>query len=255
MDYGLKGKIALVTGTASQVGMGKAICVTLAKEGCDIVSADIDLEGAEQTATAVKAIGRKAIALKVNVTKSSEVDEMAKAALKEFGKIDILVNTVGLVAGLGVPFLESKQETWEKDLAVNLYGTMNCAKAVIPGMVERKYGKIINFSSVAAKASGPDSYAASKAAVLAFTRGLATQFGPSGINVNAIAPGWVKTHLFGNMGEERVNQMFEERAARVPMRRTQTVEDIANAVAFLASDVSKNITGQCLQVDSGFIMQ
>ena len=254
MDYGLKDKVALVTGTASQVGMGKAICLTLAKEGCDIVSADIDLEGAEQTATAVKSLGRKAIALKIDVANSAEVDEMVKAALKEFGKIDILVNTVGLLAGLGVPFLESKQEIWGKNIAVNLYGTMNCAKAVIPGMVERKYGKIVNFSSIAAKASGPDSYGASKAAVLAFTRGLATQFGPSGINVNAIAPGWVKTHLFGNMGEESINKMFEARAARVPLRRTQTVEDIANAVAFLVSDVSKNITGQCLQVDSGFIM-
>ena len=99
MDYGLQGKIALVTGTASQVGMGKAICLTLAKEGCDIISADIDLEGAKQTAAAVKALGRKAIALKVDVAKSSEVEEMVKAALKEFGKIDILVNTAGLIAG------------------------------------------------------------------------------------------------------------------------------------------------------------
>ena len=120
MDYGLQGKIALVTGTASQVGMGKAICLTLAKEGCDIVSADIDLEGAKQTAAAVKALGRKAIALKVDVAKSSEVEEMVKAALKEFGKIDILVNTAGLIAVIGVPFMESKQEMWEKDIAVNL---------------------------------------------------------------------------------------------------------------------------------------
>ena len=96
--------------------------------------------------------------------------------------------------------MESKQEMWEKDIAVNLYGTMNCAKAVIPGMVERKYGKIINFSSIAAKMGRPSSYAAAKAAVLAFTRGLATQFGPSGINVNAIAPGMVKTKFFAAMG-------------------------------------------------------
>ena len=252
MDYGLQDKVALITGTASQVGMGKAICLTLAKEGCDIVSADIDLEGAKQTASAVKGLGRKAIALKVDVSKSSEVQEMVKAALKEFGKIDILVNTAGLNAVLGVPFMESKQEMWEKDIAVNLYGTMNCAKAVIPDMVEHKYGKIINFSSVAAKGGSPDSYAAAKAAVLAFTRGLATQFGPSGINVNAIAPGMVKTKFFGVLGEDA--RRFERAAAGVPMRRIQTVEDMANAVAFLASDVSKNITGQCLQVDSGLVM-
>lgn len=251
MDYLLKGKTAIVTGTASQVGMGKAICLILAKEGCDIVSADIDLEGAKQTAAAVKAEGRKAIALKANVAKSSEVEEMVKAALQEFGKIDISVNTAGLMAG-SVPLLESKPEMWEKDIAVNLYGTMNCAKAVLPGMIERKYGKIINFTSVAAKDSRADSYAASKAAVLAFTRGLALQFGPSGINVNAVAPGMVKTLFFGAPKEG--DQRYENMAARLPLRRIQTVEDIANAVAFLASDVSKNITGQCIQVDSGRVM-
>ena len=252
MDYKLQGKVALVTGTASQVGMGKAICLTLAKEGCDIISADIDLEGAKQTAEEVKALGRNAISLKVDVAKSSEVEEMVKAALKEFGKIDILVNTAGLMAKIGVTFMESKPEMWEKDIAVNLYGTMNCAKAVVSGMVERKYGKIINFSSIAAKQGGPSSYSAAKAAILALTRGLATQFGPSGINVNAIAPGIVKTNLFA--GDKNANLAYEGLAARMPLRRIQTVEDIANAVAFLASDVSRNITGQCIQVDSGLVM-
>ena len=255
MDYGLKGKIALVTGTASQTGMGNAICVTLAKEGCDIVSADIDLEGAQKTADAIKILGRKAIAVKVNITKGSEVDEMVNTALKKFGKIDILVNTAGLSAMSGVPFLESKQEAWEKDLAVNLYGTMNCVKAVIPGMVEHKYGKIINFSSIVAKI-GVDltSYAAAKAAVSAFTRGLAVQYGPSGINVNAVAPGMVKTSFFAKWEEKPLDQLFAAVASTAPLRRNQTVEDIANAVAFLASDVSRNITGQVLHVDSGMVM-
>ena len=253
MDYGLQGKVALVTGTASQVGMGKAICLTLAKEGCDIISTDIDLEGAKQTAMAVEALRHRSISLKVDVAKSAEVDEMVIAALKEFNKIDILVNTAGLTAMIGVPFLKSKQEMWEKDIAVNLYGTMNCAKAVIPGMVEQKYGKIINFSSIAAKMGGPDSYGIAKAAILSFTRGLATQFGPSGINVNALAPGIVETKFFARIGE-RASKTFEDMASRTPLRRNQTVQDIANAVAFLASDVSKNITGQCIHVDSGLVM-
>lgn len=140
MDYALNGKVALVTGTASQVGMGKAICLTLAKEGCDIVSTDINLEGAQQTAATVKALGRKSIALKVDITKGADVDAMVAAAIKEMGRIDILVNTAGGNSKLGDQFLESKQETWEKDMALNLYGTMNCAKAVLPGMVERKWG-------------------------------------------------------------------------------------------------------------------
>jgi NAD(P)-dependent dehydrogenase (short-subunit alcohol dehydrogenase family) len=238
MDYMLQDKVALVTGTASQIGMGQAICLTLAEEGCNIVSADIDLEGAKQTAAAVQALGRKAISQKVDVAENSEVEEMVKAALKEFGKIDILVNTAG--SSQGVRFMASRKEMWEKDIAVN------------PGMIERKYGKIINFSSIAAKQGG-GSYASAKAAVLAFTRGLATQFGPSGINVNAIAPGVVATKFFVDMGEG-ANKMFEEMAARVPLRTIQTVEDIANAVVFLASDVARNITGQCIQVDGGLVM-
>jgi 2-hydroxycyclohexanecarboxyl-CoA dehydrogenase len=252
MDYGLQGKTALVTGTASQVGMGKAICLTLAKEGCNIISTDMDLEGAQQTIEAVTAIGGKGIALKVDVTKGSEVVKMVQIVLKEFSKIDILINNAGLNAGQGIPFLESKQEMWEKDIAVNLYGTMNCAKAVIPGMVIQKYGKIINFSSIAAQQGG-GSYSAAKAAVIVFTRGLATEFGPSGINVNAIAPAVVKTQFFASIGE-RANQMFKDVATFAPLRRNQTVEDVANAVAFLASDGSKDITGQCIQINSGLFM-
>ena len=126
---------------------------------------------------------------------------MVKAALKEFGKIDILVNTAGLNAGLGTPFLQQKQELWEKDLAINLYGTMNCSKAVLPEMVTRKYGKIINFSSISAKGGGLNSYSAAKAGVTSITRGLATEFGPFGININAIAPGVVSTNLFSAIGE------------------------------------------------------
>jgi 3-oxoacyl-[acyl-carrier protein] reductase len=253
MDLGLQGKIALVTGTASQIGMGKAICLALAKEGCDIISTDIKFEGAKQTAEDIKVLRRRAIPLKADVAKSSDVNEMVNAALKEFGKIDILVNTAGGNFELGTAFMESKQEMWATNLEVNLFGTMNCAKAVIPGMVERKYGKIINFSSISAKFGRPGSYGAAKAAVLAFTRGLATQLGPSGINVNAIAPGVVPTNFFSALGD-RANKLFEDMAALTPLRRNQTVDDMANMVAFLASDVSKNITGQCIQVDSGLVM-
>ena len=253
MDLGLKGKVAVVTGTASQVGMGCAISQYLAKEGCDIVSADMDFEGAKKTAELVKALGRKAIAVKLNVTKREEADEMVKAALKEFGKIDILVNTAGLNAGLGIPFQQQKMEIWEKDMAVNVFGTMNCSMAVIPTMTEHKYGKIINFASIVAKMGGTGSYAAAKAAVLSVTKGFATQYGASNINVNAIAPGMVQTQFFAAMGD-KADKIFTEVAGMAALKRNQTVEDIAAAVAFLASDVAKNITGQCLHVDSGMVM-
>jgi 3-oxoacyl-[acyl-carrier protein] reductase len=254
MDLQLGGKVALVTGTASQIGMGSAICKYLAGEGCDIVSIDIELEGAQKMADAVKALGKKAVAYKVDVADKNEVNEATQSALKEFGKIDILVNTAGLSAGKPTPFTEQKQETWQKDIDVNLYGTMFFSQAVLPSMVEQKYGKIVNFSSIAARQPLLGSYAAAKAAVISITQGLAAQYGPEGINANAIAPGVLKTNFFGEP-DERIQQMMEGMASRVPTRRIQTVEDIVHIVAFLVSDVSQNITGQCIQVDSGLVMR
>ena len=254
MDLKLEGKVALVTGTASQIGIGSAISKYLAGEGCDIISVDIDLEGAQKTADAVKASGKKAVAYRADVSNEVEVNEAVQSALKEFGRIDILVNTAGLSAGTPTPFTEQKQETWQKDIDVNLYGTMLFSKAVLPSMIEHKYGKIVNFSSIAARQPLLGSYSAAKAAVISITQGLAAQYGPEGINANAIAPGMLKTNFFGEPNE-RTSQMMEGMASRVPTRRIQTVEDIAHSVAFLASDVSRNITGQCLQVDSGLVMR
>jgi 2-hydroxycyclohexanecarboxyl-CoA dehydrogenase len=253
LDYGLTDKVAFVTGTASQNGMGKAICLTLAKEGCDIISADIDLDGAKQTADEVKTLKRKAIALKVDVTKETEVREAVNTALKEFGKIDIMVCTAGASTG-SPPYLTTTREQWEKDINLNLYGTMSCCQAVLPGMIERKYGKIVNFSSISGRIGPVGSYAAAKAGVISLTQGLAKQFGPDNINVNGIAPAVVLTNFHARDGKPVDPKRFEGMAARLPMRRLQTVEDIANAVAFLVSDVSKNITGQTLQVDSGLVM-
>ena len=254
MDLGFKGKIALVTGTASQIGMGKAISLTLAKEGCDIISCDIDLEGAKKTADEVKALGRKAIALKADVANKAEVGDMVKAALAEFGKIDILVNTAGLTAG-GGPFAQTKEENWGKDINVNLYGAMNCSKAVLPGMLERKYGKIINFSSGVARSgmANTASYSAAKGGVLAFTKSLALEVGASGINVNGIAPGMAATN-FGGGNIKPDSDMVKMMTSRWPLKRLTTVEDIANTVAFLASDVSGGIAGHTIEVGGSYLV-
>jgi len=254
MDLGLKDKVALVTGTASQIGMGKEISLTLAKEGCNIVSCDMDLEGAQKTAEEVKALGVKVIALKADVANRAEVDDMVKAALAEFGKIDILVNTAGLTAG-GGPFIQQKKEIWEKDIDVNFYGTMNCCQAVLPGMVERTYGKIINFSSGVARSGGfgGGSYAPAKAAVLALTKGLAIEFGAQGINVNGIAPGMAATN-FGGGGIARDPERAKGMVARWPLKRLTTVQDIANSVTFLASDISSGIAGHTLDVGGSYLV-
>jgi NAD(P)-dependent dehydrogenase (short-subunit alcohol dehydrogenase family) len=251
VDLGFRDKVAMVTGTGSQKGMGKAIALTLAKEGCDIISCDIDLAGAEKTAAEVTALGRKALAFKTDITDKAEVGEIVKSALEIFGKIDILVNTAGAISP-PKPFIESTDEQWQKDTDINLFGTVHCCKAVLPGMVERKYGKIINFSSIACRIGGQaNGYCAAKTAILSLTRALATEFGPSGINVNGIAPGMVLTNFGGGPLPLEVQERFR---ASVPTRKISTVEDIANAVAYLASDISGNITGQVISIDGGATM-
>ena len=251
MDYGLEGKIALITGTASQKGMGTAISLMLAKEGCDIISTDINLEGAEQTSIAVKDLGRKAIALKADVSDNAQVKEMVKNVLAEFSRIDILVNTAGMAIMGGTSFAEADPESWEREMAVNLYGTMNCCQAVVPSMVERKYGKIINFSSIGAKLGSTSGYGPAKAGITSFTRALASSVGPSGINVNAVAPGVVATAFFGSNGLS--DEVLKGIISSIPMRRIQTVEDVAHVVTFLASDVSRNIAGQTIFIDGGML--
>jgi 3-oxoacyl-[acyl-carrier protein] reductase len=250
MDYGYKSKVAMVTGTGSQIGMGKAIALTLAKEGCDIVSCDINFDGAKKTADEVKASGRKAVAYKLDVSDNAEVQNVVQEAVKELGKIDILVNTAGGAMGIGPkgPLPIPQEEVWQKDVAVNFFGSMYCARAVLPGMTERKYGKIINFSSAVAISGmpGASSYAGAKAAVITFTKCLSMEAGSANINVNCLAPTMVMTNFGTHASMDP--KMAEGAAARMPMKRLTTAQDIANLVAFLASDASRAITGQVITI-------
>jgi len=145
MYLGLEDKVALITGTGSQVGFGKGIAVYLAKEGCNIIGNDIDLEGAEKTADEIRALGRKTIAIKADVSNQAEVNDMVKKALAEFGKIDILVNNAGTSTILK-PFHEMTREEWDKLINVNLYGQLNVTYAIIPHMISRRYGRIVNIT-------------------------------------------------------------------------------------------------------------
>jgi 3-oxoacyl-[acyl-carrier protein] reductase len=253
MELGLKGKVALVTGAGSQIGFGKTISLTLAKEGCDIAVNDINLEDAKKTVAEVKALGRKAIAIKGDVTKKAEVQEMVKKALAEFGRIDILVNNAGGIHPQG-PFLDQKEEVWDKDFNLNIKGAMFCSQAVLPGMIERKYGKIINISSSVPKMAFPgvSTYAMSKSAIYVFTRGLAKSVIKQGITVNSVAPGWAITN-FDKSGPP--DELIKKFTPNTPIGRGTTTQDIANAVTFLASDVSGDIVGQVICVDGGATMQ
>jgi NAD(P)-dependent dehydrogenase (short-subunit alcohol dehydrogenase family) len=251
MDLKLKGKIALVTGTGSQIGFGKGIAVKLAEEGCDVICADIDISGAEKTANVVKALGRKSIGLKVDITDRATVDAAIRKALGEFDHIDILVNCAGRASGVR-PFIETTQEMWDIDININLRGTMNVTQALLPHMLERRYGKIVNFSTHAAHQptglAGAAVYVAAKSGTVMFSKTLAGEVGARGININIIAPGPGATNFHRVSGGDPHMAELVDNMAKAG--KTTTPEDIANAVAFLVSDVSSKLSGQILEVSA-----
>ncbi len=248
MDLGFKDKIALVTGAGSQIGFGKAIALLLAKEGCDaVVVNDINLEYARKTAAAVTALGRKSLAIKADVTKKAEVQAMVKQALAEFKRIDVLANVAGAIMGSG-PFPGQSEELWDKEIALNFKGTMLVTQAVIPGMLARKYGKIINISSGSVRAAfGVSTYSISKGAVEIFTRHLAKSVIKDGVNVNCVSPGWSLTNFIKGDKKEAEKRFLPG----TPIGRGTTPEDIACAVAYFASDISGDVAGQVLDVTGG----
>jgi NAD(P)-dependent dehydrogenase (short-subunit alcohol dehydrogenase family) len=242
MDLQLKDKVALVTGAGSQIGYGKAIALTLAEEGCDIIAADIDLDGARQTAAQVEALGRKALVVKVDVTKQAAVDAMVEQAIKKFGKIDILVNNAGASSQLR-PFIEMTEEDWDFDIQTNLYGQMRVARAVLPHMIARKYGRIINTSG-GQGIPNISVYGAAKGGVVQFTKALAREVASKGIIVNAIGPGLGKTGLV-----YRAPQEFLEGERKMSLlQRLCEPSDVAPVVAFLASDRCSYMVGQLVQL-------
>jgi NAD(P)-dependent dehydrogenase (short-subunit alcohol dehydrogenase family) len=242
MDLLLKDRVALVTGAGSQIGYGKAIALTLAEEGCDVIAADIDLDGAEKTAAAIESLGRRALAVKVDVTVQGEVDAMVAAAIKEFDKIDILVNNAGASSRLR-PFMEMTEEDWDVDIQTNLYGQMRVARAVLPHMIARRYGRIINTSG----GQGIPSisvYGAAKGGVVQFTKALAREVASQGVIVNAVGPGLGKTGLV-----YRAPQEFLEGERRASLlKRLCEPSDVAPVVAFLASDRCSYMVGQLVQL-------
>jgi 3-oxoacyl-[acyl-carrier protein] reductase len=244
----LKGKVALVTGAAQ--GIGKAIALLLARNGADIVVSDINLEKAEETAKEIGAIGPKAMAVKVDVANLSDVEGMVTGILEKLAKIDILVNNAGITRDKLI--LRMTEEDWDAVLAVNLKGTFNCTKAVVRHMAKQRSGKIVNIASVVGEMgnAGQANYAASKAGVIGLTKTIAREYAQRGINVNAIAPGYIETP----MTEALPEKAKEELKKLIPMERLGKPEDVAEAVLFLISEESSYITGQVLNVNGGIYM-
>lgn len=244
----LKGKVALVTGAAQ--GIGKSIALLLARNGADLVVSDVNLEKAEETSREIEAMGSKAMAIKVDVSRWEEVEKMVESILEKFGKIDILINNAGITRDKLI--LRMTEEDWDAVLNVNLKGTFNCTKAVVRHMAKQRSGKIVSIASVVGEMgnAGQANYSASKAGVIGLTKTIAREFAQRGINVNAIAPGYIETPMTEILPEK----VKEELKRLIPMERLGKPEDVAEAVLFLVSEESNYITGQVLNVNGGIYM-
>jgi len=245
---GLAGKVAMVTGAAQ--GIGKAVALLLARNGADIIVADINLEKAEETAKEIQALGRKALAAKVDVGNLDDVIRVVQTVLEQFSQIDILVNNAGINRDKLI--LRMTEEDWDVVLKINLKGTFNCTKAVVRHMSKQRSGKIVNIASVVGEMgnAGQANYAASKAGVIGFTKTIAREFAQRGININAIAPGYIETPMTDVLAEK----VKEQLRRLIPMERLGKPEDVAEAVLFLVSEASSYITGQVLNVNGGIYM-
>jgi 3-oxoacyl-[acyl-carrier protein] reductase len=244
----LEGKVALVTGAAQ--GIGKVVALLLARNGADIVVSDINLGKAEETVNEIKSIGRKALSFKGDVANWSDVERMVETILEKFAKIDILVNNAGITRDKLI--LRMTEEDWDAVLDVNLKGTFHCTKAVVRHMAKQRSGKIVNIASVVGEMgnAGQANYSASKAGVIGLTKTVAREFAQRGININAIAPGYIQTPMTDALPEKAK----EELKKLIPMERLGKPEDVAEAVLFLVSEESNYITGQVLNVNGGIYM-
>lgn len=245
----LKNKVALVTGASR--GIGRQVALSLAKEGATvIVNYNGSKEKADEVVAAIIAEGGVAESYGCNVADFEAAGEMITEVVKKYGSLDILVNNAGITKdGL---LLKMTEEDFDKVININLKGTFNCIKHVTRQMLKQKAGRIINMSSVVGVAgnAGQVNYAASKAGVIGMTKSAAKELGSRGITVNAIAPGYIDTDMTAVLSDDIKNQIIDS----VPLKRMGQVEDIANAVVFLASDKASYITGQVLSVDGGMNM-
>lgn len=245
----LDGRVAIITGSAR--GIGRAIAEQLAVLGADIVVADLLLELANATASVItQKTGRRTLPVKVNVSELPSTQSMVEKTIKTFGHVDILVNNAGITRDTLI--MRMDETDWDEVINVNLKGVFNCSKAVIRTMMKQHYGRIINISSVSGQIGqvGQVNYSASKAGVIGFTKALAREVASRQITVNAVAPGFVPTTLTSDLSDELKEYMLKI----TPIARMGKPEEVAAAVAFLASEEASYITGQVLAIDGGMAM-
>lgn len=245
----LKDKVAVVTGASK--GIGKAIAINFAKEGAKVVvNYRSDDNGAQDVVKEIEKNGGIGVLHKGDVSNFSTAEEMIKFCVEKFGKIDVLVNNAGITKD--TLLLRMKEEDFDNVINVNLKGSFNCVKHAAPFMIKQRYGKILNISSVIGLIgnAGQINYAASKAGVIGMTKSLAKELGGKGINVNAIAPGFIETDMTSVLSEK----IKETILSHIALSKMGCVDDVANLAVFLASDLSSYITGQVITVDGGMVM-
>jgi NAD(P)-dependent dehydrogenase (short-subunit alcohol dehydrogenase family) len=255
----LEGQVAIVTGAAK--GLGQAISLRLAGEGADLALAAREAPPLEALAGDVRGLGRRALVVPTDVRDEAAVRAMVEAAVHGFGRVDILVNCAGTTGPIETPVQEIKVEDWDEVLAVNLRGTFLPTKHVAPVMLRQGRGKIVNIAGTSGLRGYKlrAAYSSSKWAIRGFTRTVALELGPHGINVNCVAPGIVGGDRMARLCREKARkrgwtpeQVYQEYVQEMALRRVTTAEDVASAVCFLCTDESRNMAGQCVTVDGGW---
>ena len=246
MFFDLSGQTAIVTGGAQGIGAG--IADRLARAGAQIAVADLNADNGEAAAAKLTADGLKAFAVQVDVSRRDSVEPMVQSVLDRAGQIDILVNNAG-IAGIAAPIWEQSDDDWQSVIDVDLTGVFLCCRAVLPHMRERDYGRIVNIASVAGKDGNPNmvAYSAAKAGVIAIAKSVGKEVATNNICVNAITPAVIRTPILDQLTDEQVDYM----TARIPRRRTGTVEEVAAVVHFLSSPDCSFVTAQTYDVSGG----
>jgi NAD(P)-dependent dehydrogenase (short-subunit alcohol dehydrogenase family) len=248
----LKDKVAIITG--ARRGMGKSHALLFAKLGAKVVVSDISQEECQEVVDEIEKNGGEAVAVKCDVTKKEEVDNMISLAVEKWGKVDILVNNAGIVDFK--PFVDMAEKDWDRMIEINLKGYFLCAQSAVKEMIKQKSGAIVNIASVemgqlGGGMPGLAHYCASKGGVVAFTETLAVELAGYNIRANAVAPGAIETPMSGSVKDNP--DVLKQTLSRIPMRRMGKSEEVSNVVAFLASDLASYITGSTVIVDGGWL--